>query len=194
MASETSYAAVGVILSVLVVAAASADPTAAPTAAPSRKYSLEEACKQTAGHQDLCVATLSADPSSKTVDTAGLARLAIQAAQRNASETATYLSSIYDDDSLENKTAQLQQCLEDCGERYESAVDQLSDATSAVDTGAYSESEALVVASQAEVKLCQRGCQGVPDHRNVLTARNRDVDQLCSIALTITKLIGGPPS
>ncbi|CAD6231609.1 unnamed protein product [Miscanthus lutarioriparius] len=194
MASETSYAAVGVILSVLVVAAASADPTAAPTAAPSRKYSLEEACKQTAGHQDLCVATLSADPSSKTADTAGLARLAIQAAQRNASETATYLSSIYDDDSLENKTAQLQQCLEDCGERYESAVEQLSDATSAVDTGAYSESEALVVASQAEVKLCQRGCQGVPDHRNVLTARNRDVDQLCSIALTITKLIGGPPS
>lgn len=121
MASETSHAAVGaVILSVVfvVVAAASADPTAAPTAAPSsRKYSLEEACKQTAGHHDLCVATLSADPSSKTADTAGLARLAIQAAQRNASETATYLSSIYDDDSLENKTAQLQQCLEDCGER-----------------------------------------------------------------------------
>ena len=78
--------------------------------------------------------------------------------------------------------------------RYESAVEQLSDATSAVDTGAYSESEAMVVASQAEVKLCQRGCQGVPDHRNVLTARNRDVDQLCSIALTITKLIRGPPS
>jgi len=119
MPSETSYAAVGVgvILSVFIVAAASADPTAAPTAAPSRKYSLEEACKQTAGHQDLCVATLSADPSSKTADTAGLAQLAIQAAQRNASETATYLSSIYDDDSLEHKTAQLQQCLEDCGER-----------------------------------------------------------------------------
>lgn len=120
MASEMSYAAVGVvILSVLVVvAAASADPTAAPTAAPSSsKLSLEEACKQTAGHHDLCVATLSADPSSKTADTAGLARLAIQAAQRNASETAAYLSSFYDDDSLENKTAQLQQCLEDCGER-----------------------------------------------------------------------------
>ncbi|XP_066306229.1 cell wall / vacuolar inhibitor of fructosidase 2-like [Miscanthus floridulus] len=197
MASETSYAAVGVgvILSVFVLAAASADPTAAPTAAPSSsKHSLEEVCKQTTGHQDLCVATLSADPSSKTADTAGLAQLAIQAAQRNASETVTYLSSIYDDDSLENKTAQLQQCLEDCGERYESAVEQLSDATSAVDTGAYSESEALVVANQAEVKLCQRGCQGVPDHRNVLTARNRDVDQLCSIALTITKLIRGPPS
>ena len=120
MASETSYAAVGVgvILSVFIVAAASADPTAAPTAAPSSsKNSLEEVCKQTAGHQDLCVATLSTDPSSKTADTAGLAQLAIQAAQRNASETATYLSSIYDDDSLENKTAQLQQCLEDCGER-----------------------------------------------------------------------------
>ena len=224
MASGASFAGVRAVLSVFLVAAASAaGPAPAPTAAPSSKYSVEEACKQAAGHHDLCVATLSADPSSKTANTAGLARVAIQAAQRNASETATYLSSIYDDDSLENKTAQLQQCLEDCGERsvrtmrrsmrgplmmvvvmnddavaagcrYESAVEQLSDATSAVDSGAFSESEALVAASQAEVKLCQRGCQAVPDHRNILTARNREVDQLCSIALAITKLIRGPPS
>ena len=73
-------------------------------------------------------------------------------------------------------------------------MEQLSDATSAVESGAFSESEALVAASQAEVKLCQRGCQAVPDHRNILTARNREVDQLCSIALAITKLIRGPPS
>ena len=103
MASGASFAGVRAVLSVFLVAAASAaGPAPAPTAA---------------GHHDLCVATLSADPASKTVSTAGLARAAIQAAQRNASETATYLSSIYDDDSLENKTAQLQQCLEDCGER-----------------------------------------------------------------------------
>ncbi|XP_062208413.1 cell wall / vacuolar inhibitor of fructosidase 2-like [Phragmites australis] len=187
----SSYAVVGVIFSFLLVAADAASP--GPTAAPSGKaYSLQEACKQTAGHYDLCVATLSGDPSSKTADTAGLARVAILAAQRNASETATYLSSIYDDDSLENKTAQLQQCLEDCGERYEAAVEQLTDATVALDSGAYSESEALVAASQAEVKLCQRGCQAVPDHRNVLTTRNREVDRLCSVALTITKLIRTP--
>nr|CAB3477040.1 unnamed protein product [Digitaria exilis] len=190
MASGTSIAGVHAVLSVfLVAAAASASPAPAPTT--SKHYSLEEACKHTAGHHDLCVATLSADPSSKSADTAGLARVAIQAAQRNASETATYLSSIYDDNSLENKTAQLQQCLEDCGERYEAAVEQLSDATSAVESGAFSESEALVAASQAEVKLCQRGCQAMPDNRNILTARNRDVDRLCSIALTITKLIRG---
>ncbi|KAG2597245.1 putative invertase inhibitor [Panicum virgatum] len=195
MASGASFAGVRAVLSVFLVAAASAGPAPAPAAAPSSKYSVEEACGQAAaGHRDLCVATLSADPASKTASTAGLARAAIQAAQRNASETATYLSSIYDDDSLENKTARLQQCLEDCGERYESAVEQLSDATSAVESGAFSESEALVAASQAEVKLCQRGCQAVPDHRNILTARNREVDQLCSIALAITKLIRGPPS
>ena len=119
MASGASFAGVRAVLSVFLVAAASAaGPAPAPTAAPSSKYSVEEACGQAAaGHRDLCVATLSADPASKTASTAGLARAAIQAAQRNASETATYLSSIYDDDSLENKTAQLQQCLEDCGER-----------------------------------------------------------------------------
>ncbi|CAO2162303.1 unnamed protein product [Urochloa humidicola] len=200
----SSFAGVRAVFSVFLVAAAAASPatgsTPSPTAAPSSstKYTVEEACKQAAsGLHDLCVATLSsskATASSSTPSTAAaLAQAAIEAAQRNASETATYLSSIYDDDSLENKTARLQQCLEDCGERYESAVEQLSDAASAVGSGAYSESEALVAAGQAEVKLCQRGCQAVPEHRNILTARNREVDQLCSIAIAITKLIRGPP-
>ncbi|TVU21187.1 hypothetical protein EJB05_30830 [Eragrostis curvula] len=192
---RTPYAAAGAMLSLFLVAvAADAASAKAPAAAPSSKLSVQEACKHTAVHFNLCVATLSGDPSSKSADTAGLAKVAILAAQRNASETATFLSSIYDDTNLENKTAQLQQCLVDCGERYEAAVEQLTDATSALQTGAYSESEALVAASQAEVKLCQRGCQAVPDHRNVLTTRNREVDQLCSIALSITKLIRGPPS
>ncbi|CAO2184774.1 unnamed protein product [Urochloa humidicola] len=201
----SSFAGIRAVLSVFLVVAAAASPAAgstpSPTAAPSSgtKYTVEEACKQAAaGLHDLCVATLSSSKataaSSSTPSTAAaLAQAAISAAQRNASETATYLSSIYDDDSLENKTAQLQQCLEDCGERYESAVEQLSDAASAVGSGAYSESEALVAAGQAEVKLCQRGCQAVPEHRNILTARNREVDQLCSIAIAITKLIRGPP-
>ncbi|CAO2203356.1 unnamed protein product [Urochloa humidicola] len=202
----SSLAGVRAVLSVFLLAAASssaAASTPAPTAAPSsssKNYTVEEACKQAAaGLHDLCVSTLSsskaatAASSSTTTTAAALAQAAIQAAQRNASETATYLSSIYDDDSLENKTARLQQCLEDCGERYESAVEQLSDAASAVGSGAYSESEALVAAGQAEVKLCQRGCQAVKEHRNILTARNREVDQLCSIAIAITKLIHGPP-
>uniref|UniRef100_J3KZ80 Pectinesterase inhibitor domain-containing protein n=2 Tax=Oryza brachyantha TaxID=4533 RepID=J3KZ80_ORYBR len=138
------------------------------------------------------MATLSADRSAKSSDTLGLARVAILAVQKNASETATYLSSIYDDESIENKTVQLQQCLEDCSERYEAAVEQLTDATVALDMGAYPEARALVAASQAEVKLCQRGCRNVQVHRNILTMRNRDVDRLCSIALTITKLIRTP--
>lgn len=122
MDSGTSYAAVvGAVLSLLVVTIADAAPPGsaakAPAAAPSSKYTVQEACKHTVGHHDLCVATLSS--GSKTADTAaGLARAAILAAQRNASETATFLSTIYDDANLENKTAQLQQCLEDCGERY----------------------------------------------------------------------------
>lgn len=68
-------------------------------------------------HYDLCMATLSADRSSKTADTVGLARVAILAAQKNASETATYLSSLCNDENLENRMPQLQQCLEDCAKR-----------------------------------------------------------------------------
>ncbi|KAL5223338.1 hypothetical protein ABZP36_028051 [Zizania latifolia] len=193
-----SYAVVGAILSFFLAVgagAAQAPPldAGAPTAPAQGAYSLEDACKQTTVHYELCMATLSSDRSAKSADTVGLARVAILAAQKNASETATYLSSIYDDDSIEKKTMQLQQCLEDCGERYEAAVEQLTDATVALDTGAYREAGALVAASQAEVKLCQRGFRVVPGHKNILTGRNREVDRLCSIALTITKLIRPSP-
>ncbi|XP_051230487.1 uncharacterized protein [Lolium perenne] len=183
----SSYAAIGAVLPLFLLAV---DAALAPGAAPlsTGLLSIEDACKQTAELYDLCIATLSPDRSSLTADATGLTRAAILAVQKNASETATYLSSIDEDDNF-NKTAQLQQCLEDCGERYEAAVEQLTDAAMALDMGASNESQALVAAGQAEVKLCQRGCQAVPEHRDILMARNTEVDHLCSIALAIAKLI-----
>uniref|UniRef100_A0ACD5W0B1 Uncharacterized protein n=1 Tax=Avena sativa TaxID=4498 RepID=A0ACD5W0B1_AVESA len=187
----SSYAALGAVLPLFLLAGdAVLDPSGSPAAAPPSTglLSIEDACKQTAELYDLCMETLSPDRSSLTANAAGLTRAAILAVQKNASETATYLSSIDEDDNV-NKTAQLQQCLEDCGERYEAAVEQLTDATMALDMGAYNESQTLVAAGQAEVKLCQRGCQDVPEHRSVLMARNTEVDRLSSIALAIAKLI-----
>lgn len=116
MASSPYHAAVGVAVLAILLAAPAAE-AGAPTAAPLANYSLEDACKKTGPHYGLCIVTLSADRSAKSSDTVGLARVAVLAAQKNASETATYLSSIYDDDSIEKKTVQLQQCLEDCSER-----------------------------------------------------------------------------
>ncbi|KAL6850045.1 hypothetical protein ACP4OV_020672 [Aristida adscensionis] len=198
MASSTPYASLGgAVLSFLIVAAdaASPVPAASPKAAASGKaYTLQAACKRT-GHYDLCVASLSRDPSSRAareLDAVALARLAVQATQRNASETSTYLSSLATDDVLGDKTPQLQQCLDDCGERYEAAVEQLTDAATAMDAGEFAESEALVASSQAEVKMCQHQCHAVPGHQNILTVRNREVDRLCSIALDITRLIPAP--
>uniref|UniRef100_A0ACD5VRB8 Uncharacterized protein n=1 Tax=Avena sativa TaxID=4498 RepID=A0ACD5VRB8_AVESA len=187
----SSYAAIGAVLPFFLLAVdAVLDLSGSPAAVPPSTglLSIKDACKQTAELYDLCMATLSPDRSSLTANAAGLTRAAILAVQKNASETATYLSSIDEDDNV-NKTAQLQQCLEDCGERYEAAVEQLTDATMALDMGAYNESQTLVAAGQAEVKLRQRGCQDVPEHRSILMARNTEVDRLCSIALAIAKLI-----
>ncbi|VAH53306.1 unnamed protein product [Triticum turgidum subsp. durum] len=183
------YAAIGFILPFLLTIALP-QSTGSPAATPSTtgSLSIEDACKQTAKLYDLCTATLSPDRSSLTADAVGLTRAAVLAVQKNASETATYLSNIDEDDNF-NKTAQLQQCLEDCGERYEAAVEQLADAAIALDMGAYDESQVLVSAGQAEVRLCQKGCQDLPEHRSILMARNTEVDQLCNITLAIAKLI-----
>lgn len=116
-----SYVATGSILFFLLLAVVDAEPTppspaAAATAPSTGSLSLQDACKHTAELYDLCMATLSPDRDSETADAVGLTRVAILAVQKNASETVTFLSSIDDDESL-NKTAELQQCLEDCGER-----------------------------------------------------------------------------
>ena len=115
MAFSKAAAIIGTVLPLFLLAV---DAALAPSTAPSLSagLSMEDACKQTAELYDLCMATLSPDRSSLTADAAGLTRAAILAVQKNASETATYLSSIDEDDNF-NKTAQLQQCLEDCGER-----------------------------------------------------------------------------
>lgn len=113
------YAAIGFILPfLLTVEVALPQSTGSPAAAPptTGSLSIEDACKQSAEFYDLCMARLSPDRSSLTADPVGLTRAAILAVQKNASETATFLSSIDEDDNF-NKTAQLQQCLEDCGER-----------------------------------------------------------------------------
>jgi pectinesterase inhibitor-like protein len=81
----------------------------------------------------------------------------------------------------------LQQCLEECLRQYEDAMEQLDDATAAVDSKRYREAAQWVSVAQGDVRLCQVGCKSVPEYKNMLTRQNSNVGRLCSITAAILR-------
>jgi hypothetical protein len=71
--------------------------------------------------------------------------------------------------------------------RYESAAQFLSQASAKLDAGSFDEASVLISGAQSVVKLCQRTCQSVP--KGELSVCNKNVDRLCGIAASITRLL-----
>ncbi|CAM0955883.1 unnamed protein product [Alopecurus aequalis] len=150
---------------------------------------LQETCKSAGEQAAMCVELLSSSPAAhKTpVDTRGLAHAAVMAAGANATATAERLNQIDDSEEIKTKSPDLQCCIEDCTQRYESAAQFLSQAASKLDAGSFDEASVLVGGAQWVVKLCQRTCQSVP--KGELTACTKSVGLLCGIAASITRLL-----
>ncbi|VAH18425.1 unnamed protein product [Triticum turgidum subsp. durum] len=128
---------------------------------------LQETC-QSAGEQEaLCVQLLSSTPA--------------------ATETAAHLQRLFDSEDLKNMSPELQRCVEDCTERYQSAAKFLGQASEKMTAGSFDEAGVLIDGAQSVVSLCQRSCQGVP--QGELTACTKGVDQLCTIAASVTRLV-----
>lgn len=71
--------------------------------------------------------------------------------------------------------------------RYQSAAKFLDQASGKMTAGSFEEASVLIDGAQSVVKLCQRTCQGVP--QGELTACTKSVDQLCTIAASVTQLV-----
>uniref|UniRef100_A0ACD5TGN2 Uncharacterized protein n=1 Tax=Avena sativa TaxID=4498 RepID=A0ACD5TGN2_AVESA len=150
---------------------------------------LQETCKSAGEQEALCVEILSSNPAAQQtpVDTPALAHAAVMAAGANATGTADELGRIYDAVETKTKSPDLQRCIEDCNERYQSAAQFLSQASSKLDAGSFDEASVLISGAQSVVKLCQRTCQSVP--QGELTVCSKNVDRLCTIAAAITGLL-----
>jgi pectinesterase inhibitor-like protein len=150
---------------------------------------LQETCKSAGEQEALCVELLSSSPAAQKtpVDTRGLAHAAVMAAGANATSTAEQLDQLSDSEDMKTKSSDLQRCVEDCNHRYESAAQFLSQASSKLDAGSFDEASVLISGAQSVVKLCQRTCQSVP--KGELTVCNKNVDRLCGIAASITRLL-----
>jgi hypothetical protein len=72
--------------------------------------------------------------------------------------------------------------------RYEAAVAYLGDAAAALEKSKFDDAKLLLGTAQAQVKLCQRGCQAVPPQWE-LVERNRKVESLCNVATAVTRML-----
>ncbi|KAJ0979771.1 hypothetical protein J5N97_015245 [Dioscorea zingiberensis] len=148
---------------------------------------LHTTCKLTGVHNDLCLQILSGNPKSKTADTHSLASIALDAATKAMVSTSEEVLRLADRTPVHDD--ELSQCFQDCEEEYEDAVQQLEQSRLSMDEKEYQEVIMFVEAAMGDVKACQEGCQTVPGHKNVLTKQNKHVSQICSITLTLTKLL-----
>lgn len=103
---------------------------------------------------------------------------------KNASKLANDLVELHD---KAEDMSDLQQCLEECLRQYEDAMEQLDDATAALDAKKYREAAQWVSVAQGDVRLCQVGCKPVPEYKNMLTKQNGNVGRLCSISASILR-------
>ncbi|XP_041018492.1 pectinesterase inhibitor 12-like [Juglans microcarpa x Juglans regia] len=139
------------------------------------------ACDHTL-HKDLCINNLESDPESmEAVDVHGLTTVAVKQAALNATNIRNYITKLDEETSDEV----VHQCLSDCFQNYEDAIDQLDDCLNALQSKRYEDVVTWVTAAMNDALTCD---EGFKDHgRQSPLANLRNLfDPLCSIVLSLT--------
>lgn len=142
---------------------------------------IEKVCSSTS-QPKLCVTALLTYPESQKADLHQLAGLAIRYAANNGVENAVLISAMIMD---MQGNAGLQQCLQDCSEKYMDAVDLLDSSTVALDERAYNNVNVWVTAAMDGVKSCTDGCKEMGAGAEGTEEVKKKVDEfvaLCNIA------------
>ncbi|KAJ0978455.1 hypothetical protein J5N97_013929 [Dioscorea zingiberensis] len=151
---------------------------------------VQDTCKQSGDLKDLCVQALTSDPKSEGSDEHGLARVALGLTARDAAGAADELMKMAEHTSAHEE--ELLQCLEDCNEEYEDAVQQLEQSRVSMDEREYHEVVMFVEAAMSDVKSCEDACRDVKEvvhqkEKDVISEKNEHVKEMCGITLSLTK-------
>lgn len=188
MASSSNTAVTFVAVLCFVTVSANVTASPAPASAPSSGSFSQDTCERAGVDAVHCVGPLSAESTAMSPAYASkLARTLVLKAKQNASETAAHLPRTYDSGNLESKPLELQRCYQGI-DRYEAAVAYLGDAAAALEKRKFDDANLLLGTVQAQVKLCQRGCQAAPPQWE-LVERSRRVERLCNVAMAVTRML-----
>ncbi|XP_039136657.1 putative invertase inhibitor [Dioscorea cayenensis subsp. rotundata] len=148
---------------------------------------IEETCKQVPDLKDLCVQTLTSDPKSKTSNDAhGLTSVAIGLTAKEAAVAGDQITRLAE--QVKAHEEELLQCLADCEEEYEDAVQQLEQCRVSMDEKEYHEVVMFVEAALNDVKNCEEACKNVEEKekKELIEEKNNKVRDMCNFALALT--------
>lgn len=145
-----------------------------------------DTCKKTL-HNDLCLATLKSDPSSQHADLKGLARIALKAANKSASDAMHLITSLQEGST----DHYVEQRLLACTEHYQDAIEQVDDSFGALESNGYSDLNTWMTAAMSDAEACEDEFNDEPGHQSPLTGQNDDFNKICSIGIAIAKLLSG---
>uniref|UniRef100_A0A2N9GTR2 Pectinesterase inhibitor domain-containing protein n=1 Tax=Fagus sylvatica TaxID=28930 RepID=A0A2N9GTR2_FAGSY len=146
-----------------------------------------QACDHTL-YKALCVKTLQSDPESHAA--ANIHILAKVVLKHAASEANQILDQIT---KLHGQTSDqvIEQCLSDCSENYQDAIDQVEDAQLALESNGYDDLNTWITAAMSDADSCEQGFNDQPGHKSPITDLNNTFSQLCSIVLALTNQLRG---
>nr|UPU96048.1 daylily invertase inhibitor [Hemerocallis fulva] len=163
-----------------------ADHTSVLTTDPQAIKNVEKPCSRTQ-KPELCSKSLITFPESATAGPHQLAGLAIRFAANQGMQTSGHLADMVRE--LEKKES-IQQCVQECSDRFSEAVDLLDTTTASLDAKDYKHVHIWVTAAQDTAKICIQGCKecGVKaEDMGVVQKKVDDFLDLCSIALVLAK-------
>lgn len=173
-------------------------PASVPPPPPAPAALVRATCNSTS-YYDLCVAELSADPSSATADVRGLSSIAVSAAAANASgaaQAAAALANATDEGTTagvpgDGGGAVVQRLLATCAAKYGDARDALAAAKGSIAQQDYDMASVHVSAAAEYPQVCRTlfGRQSPGDYPPELAATEVALRQLCSVALDIIALL-----
>lgn len=173
-------------------------PASVPPPPPAPAALVRATCNSTS-YYDLCVAELSADPSSATADVRGLSSIAVSAAAANASgaaQAAAALANATDAGTTagvagDGGGAVVQRLLATCAAKYGDARDALAAAKGSIAQQDYDMASVHVSAAAEYPQVCRTlfGRQSPGDYPPELAATEVALRQLCSVALDIIALL-----
>lgn len=146
---------------------------------------ITQVCDQ-AEYKDLCLNVLKSAPESKDADLFKLTTIALKLAAANATDTRKHIQSLLKASQSESYE---HECLTDCLENYDDAIDRIDESVEILQTKGYTDINAWVTAAMGDADSCEQGFHERPGQEALLTARNKIFDQLCSTVLTINKLL-----